>query len=214
MGHQSESPPLTALQFADLINVSRETIEKLQVYIDTLRAWQPKLNLVGASTLRDPWRRHILDSAQLIGHLPEGQQILADLGSGAGFPGMVISLMTGRPVQLIESNSRKCAFLREVVRQTGANVLVRDARIESLSPVNEIKILTARACAPLERLLSYAAVMGCPDAVCLFLKGRNVQGELTDSKKVWDISYTLSDSLSDPSGVVLKISAFSRRHAS
>lgn len=204
--------PLSSNACADLLNVSRETIEKIEIYINLLRTWQTNINLVGNSTLEDPWRRHILDSAQLIRYLPPAKRSIVDIGSGAGFPGLVLAILTDHDVQLVESNSRKCAFLREAARHTGATVEIHQARIESFSPVAKPNVITARACAPLDKLLGYTQELCGPETMCLFLKGRQLDEELTESKKMWDISYSIEESISDSSGVVLKIGAFSQRH--
>ena len=105
--------------FADLTDVSRETLDKLSAYVDLLIKWQRRINLVGPNTVADVWRRHLLDSAQLYSHLADPKARLLDLGSGAGFPGLVLSILGAKDVTLIESNQKKCSFLGEVIRQTG-----------------------------------------------------------------------------------------------
>src|SRR5918912_3476535 len=114
------SGPLTPEGFAELVPVSRETLDRLAAYLDLLRRWQRTINLVGAATLDDPWRRHLLDSAQLLRFLPEGVRRLVDLGSGAGLPGLALAILGVPEVHLIESDRRKAAFLREAARATGA----------------------------------------------------------------------------------------------
>ena len=145
-------PPLSREAFGEQLGVSRETLELLTVHLDLLRRWQPAINLVGAATLADPWRRHFLDSAQLARHLPGAAANLADLGSGAGFPGMVLALLGVSGVHLIEADRRKAQFLREVARATGARVGIHAERIERMQgwPAD---VITARALAPLPRLL-------------------------------------------------------------
>lgn len=196
--------PLTAAEFAALCPVSRETLDRLQLYLDLLQQWQRTINLVGGATLRDAWRRHILDSAQLIRHLPAGAAPLVDLGSGAGLPGLVLAVMGAKDVHLIESDQRKVAFLRAAARATGISVAVHQARIET---VRELKaaVLTARALAPLDRLLGLAEPLLTADTVCLLLKGQSFQEELTRASKTWTMRVQPSASLSDRSGVVLKL---------
>ena len=146
------SPPLGAEALGEQLHVSRETLERLTVYLELLRRWQRAVNLVGRGTLADPWRRHVLDCAQLAPHVPAGAATVVDLGSGAGFPGMVLSIMGLRGVHLVESDRRKAQFLREVARATGASVQVHAERIERMRGWSA-DVITARALAPLPRLL-------------------------------------------------------------
>lgn len=201
--------PLGAEGFSSALDVSRETLSRLTLHLDLLRRWQGAINLVGATTLADPWRRHVLDSAQLLAHIPAGTQSLVDLGSGAGFPGMVLALLGIPEVHLVESDHRKAAFLREVARATGASVVVHAARIEALAgwPAT---VITARALAPLPRLLSLAERFLGSDSVCLFSKGEKVDDELTDARKDWHMETELFPSRSAPSGVVLKLRGIRR----
>ncbi len=196
--------PLTAEAFARATDVSRETLARLEAYAERLRAWQGAVNLVGAATLADVWRRHFLDSAQLLPLLPPGTRTLVDLGSGAGFPGLVLAILGVPDVHLIESNRRKAAFLNEVARVTGTDVTVHAARIEDL-PAFPADAVTARACAPLPRLLSYAARFLDSGGVALLLKGREVERELTDAAKTWKMRVERLSSRAGPGGVVLKL---------
>lgn len=159
-----------------LVPVSRETEERLAVYAGLLQSWQRVKNLVGPSTLQSVWTRHIADSAQLVGLAPQARRWV-DLGSGAGFPGLVIALVLhGQPglrVDLIESNARKCAFLREVVRATGAAARVHAGRIEAVLPKLDgpIEVVTSRALAPLPDLIRISEPLLRAGALGLFLKG-------------------------------------------
>ncbi|HLN25909.1 MAG TPA: 16S rRNA (guanine(527)-N(7))-methyltransferase RsmG [Patescibacteria group bacterium] len=193
---------MTMAGFAKLVPVSRETLERLQVYADLLVKWQAKINLVGPATLPDVWRRHILDSAQLFGRLPTGPVL--DLGSGAGFPGLVLAIMGAGPVHLVESDARKCAFLREAARVTAAPAVVHNLRIEALKPF-PIAAVTARALAPLAQLLDWAEPFLQHSVECLFLKGRNSEDELTQAGKTWMMKTERIPSLSDPSGLILHL---------
>ncbi len=162
-----------------LVPVSRETEARFAVYADLLLRWQRVMNLVGPSTLGQIWTRHIADSAQLHALAPTAWR-WADLGSGAGFPGMVIAIhLRGRPdaaVHLIESNTRKCAFLREVARECDAPAFIHNARAEDVLPgLRDIDILTARAVAPLPRLLEMGKLPLSRGASGLFLKS---EGEI------------------------------------
>jgi 16S rRNA (guanine527-N7)-methyltransferase len=192
----------TAEQFFAEVPVSRETADKLRLYADLLVKWQARINLVGAATLPDLWRRHMLDSAQLFPLLPAGPTL--DLGSGAGFPGLVLAILrgSGDPVHLVESDARKCAFLREVARLTAAPAIIHHGRIESLSPF-AVTAVTARALAPLASLLALASPFLGPHTQCLFLKGERLEDELTQAGKDWKMTVDRRPSRSDPNGIIL-----------
>ena len=209
------APALTAEDFCRASDVSRETLARLALYADLLRRWNRAINLVGRSSLEDLWRRHFLDSAQLLPLLPDppagAPRTLVDLGSGAGFPGLVLAILGAGDVHLIESNRRKAAFLREVARQTGTAVTVHEQRIEAVGPI-AADVVTARACAPLDRLLGHASrflgVGGAGGRVsgrCLFLKGKGVEEELTEALNRWTLSLERSPSVTDPAGTILNI---------
>lgn len=185
--------------------VSRETLERLTVYESLLRKWQKTINLVGPKTLDDAWSRHFLDSAQLHPLCPESVRVLVDLGSGAGFPGLVLAIMGVPEVHLIESDVRKGAFLREVARATGAPVTVHSKRIEAVQGL-QADVLTARALAPLTDLLAWGARFLAIDGVALFLKGQNVDDELTETTKYWKMRSERITSVTDPSGSILRLS--------
>ena len=145
-------------EFGKATDVSRETLEKFQIYYDFLLAWQKKINLIGRGTEKEIWRRHFLDSAQLLPlvkkhtALPEGRTWL-DIGTGAGFPGLVLALL-GEEVSLVEPNSKKCAFLRTVLRETEAKAKIYNSKIEDLSPF-PVDLVTARALTSIDRLIAW-----------------------------------------------------------
>jgi 16S rRNA (guanine527-N7)-methyltransferase len=195
--------------FQKTTGVSRETLERLAVYEALLKKWQKTINLVGPKTLDDAWGRHFLDSAQLHPLLPESARVLVDLGSGAGFPGLVLAIMGVPEVHLIESDVRKCAFLREAARATGAPVTVHTKRIEAVQGLRA-DVVTARALAPLTDLLGWAAPFLGEQGVALFLKGQNVEDELTDTTKYWKMRSERFDSVTDPSGSILRLSGIVR----
>jgi 16S rRNA (guanine527-N7)-methyltransferase len=201
--------PLSCEAFGEQLGVSRETLERLTVFLDLLRRWQPAINLVGSATLTDPWRRHVLDSAQLAAHVPAGAADLVDLGSGAGFPGMVLALLGARGVHLIEGDRRKAEFLREVARVTGAPATIHAVRIEQIQGW-PTAVVTARALAPLPRLLELADRFLVADSVALFLKGKSVKRELTDARANWHMLSEMFPSLSEPTGTVLKLRGICR----
>jgi 16S rRNA (guanine527-N7)-methyltransferase len=160
-----------------------EIVRRLDVYADLLRKWQTTINLVSASTLPQLWTRHIADSLQVQAALPEAK-IWADLGSGGGFPGLVTAIRlaetSGATVHLIESDQRKCAFLREVSRETSAPAVVHNARIEDIVDrlPEPVEAVSARALAPLPQLVTYAAPLLAQGAVGVFLKGEGAEREV------------------------------------
>jgi 16S rRNA (guanine527-N7)-methyltransferase len=193
-------------------NVSRETFSRLETYDALLRKWQAKINLVAKDSLQELWRRHFLDSAQLLPLLPAGNDPITDLGSGAGFPGLVLAMMTERVVHLVDSDQRKGAFLLECARQAGVldRVKVHTTRIEA-AQAWKAPIITARALAALDQLLNWAEPYLTPQTVCLFLKGAKAEDELTLAGRSWNMAVERHGSLTDPSGVILKLSDIERR---
>jgi 16S rRNA (guanine527-N7)-methyltransferase len=194
-------------------NVSRETFSRLETYDALLRKWQAKINLVAKDSLQDLWRRHFLDSAQLLPLLPPGNDPITDLGSGAGFPGLILAIMTERAVHLVDSDQRKGAFLLECARQTGVldRVKVHTTRIEA-AQAWPAPIITARALASLDQLLAWAEPYLMPQTVCLFLKGAKAEDELTAAGASWNMAAERHGSLTDPSGVILRLSNIQRGH--
>lgn len=194
------------------LGVSRETLARLQLYAGLLQRWNRSINLVGRDSLPDLWRRHFLDSAQLLSFLPpappERPRRLIDLGSGAGFPGLVLAILGTGEVHLVESDRRKCAFLREVARATETRVTVHPERIERLQGLRG-EVVTARALAPLDRLLAYARPLLAPGGVCLFLKGRGAERELTTLDGAGKMTLESFPSRSAPDSLILRIGGLS-----
>ena len=203
--------PLDPSAFRTMTGADAETTDRLAAYLALLEKWRRRINLVGSGSMQDPWRRHILDSAQLVPLIPAGTPTVADLGTGAGFPGVVLAIMGDARVHLVESNTRKCAFLSEALRITGATATIHHRRIETLAPMT-VDVATARGCANLLVLLNYAVPLLSSAGVCLFLKGRSVEVELTESEKKWMMRTQRIPSRSDPTGVVLKLSEIVPRH--
>jgi 16S rRNA (guanine527-N7)-methyltransferase len=194
-------------------DVSRETWGRLEVLVELLAKWQKAINLIGKGTLGDVWTRHVLDSAQLVPLIPEGAGSLADLGSGAGFPGLVVSAL--RPelaVILIESDARKAAFLGEASRAMGLGRPPRIVvgRIEAVPPAGA-QVVTARALAPLGQLLDWADRHRATPSICLFHKGKGWQAELTEATRDWEIDASPHASATDRDAVILRIGSFGRR---
>jgi 16S rRNA (guanine527-N7)-methyltransferase len=203
-GRDAGERPLTKDEFRERTGVSRETVARLGAYLDLLRAWNRRINLVGPRSLEDAWRRHILDCAQLGPLIPPAARVLVDLGSGAGLPGLVLAILGVPEVHLVESDTRKCAFLREAARICAAPVTVHAKRIGDVVPF-ATDIVTARALAPLDLLLDHAEKFCTPHSILLFLKGEGVQEELTRARKQWKMREALLPSASDPSGVILRL---------
>jgi len=193
-------------EFGAAAGGSRETLAHLKAYVGLLEDWNSRHNLVSPGSLADVWCRHVWDSVQLARFVPEGARTLADLGSGAGFPGLVLAeLLRDRVhVTLFEATAKKCHFLEAVRDRLGLDITIRNERMEG-ADTKPFEVITARACAPLDKLLGYAQHFVDSNTVCLFLKGQNVVSELTEARKHWKMSLQQHPSLTDPSGVVLEI---------
>lgn len=202
--------PLSRDDIQTITGFDARVIEKLDCYLACLQHWQSRINLVGNSTLKDPWRRHILDSLQLLTKIARPTDRIVDLGSGAGFPGMALAIAGCSDVHLLESDARKCAFLHQVVAETGARAKVVNKRIEDVEPFTA-DVVTARALAPLDRLIGYAHPFLESTGYCLFLKGAAVEQELTAAAKTWKMQVQKAPSLTDPAGSILSLKGISRR---
>ncbi len=195
-----------------LVPVSRETVARLDRFVSLLLDWQTRMNLVAASTVPTLWTRHIADSLQLLAIAPQARK-WADLGSGGGFPGLPIACaladQAGTQIHLIESNQKKAAFLREAVRVTQAPAVVHAERVGDFARQfhGKLDIVTARALAPLPKLLAIAYPLLKSGAEGLFLKGQDVEAELTEATKCWSIQATLVPSRTDPKSRVVVIRA-------
>ncbi|MBV9548389.1 MAG: 16S rRNA (guanine(527)-N(7))-methyltransferase RsmG [Alphaproteobacteria bacterium] len=197
--------PFGPKDFAAKTNVSQETLTRLKLYASLLEDWNARHNLVAKSTLPDLWRRHFWDSAQLEPLIPENAKTLADLGSGAGFPGLVLAAMQPDiAVTLHEATTKKCAFLDFAAERMGAAVRIVNRRLEDLPP-QQYDVVTARALAPLPQLLAYAKPLTGPNSVCLFLKGQNLGSELTEAHKSWKMETSQVPSQTDSSGAILVV---------
>jgi 16S rRNA (guanine527-N7)-methyltransferase len=198
-----------AAGFARAFGVSRETAVKFESYAVLLKQWQKAVQLIAPSTLDTIWSRHFADSAQLWALAPANVRTWTDLGSGAGFPGLVIALLAcdsrstapDLRITLIESDTRKAAFLREVARQTGCPVDILGTRIELASTrdkVGTVEVVSARALAPLTELFRLALPFWQSTTLGLFLKGRDAENEVTAARAAWNFELELKPSLTDP----------------
>jgi 16S rRNA (guanine527-N7)-methyltransferase len=200
--------------FQTQFGVSRETIERLELYAALLAEWGATRDLVAPSTMPDVWHRHFADSAQLAAHLGDARR-LVDLGTGAGFPGMVIAILQfERPererihIALVEATQKKIAFLAEVAERCGVTVELIPERIEipaTHRTVGRVDIVTARALAPLGKLLGLSKVLFAPSTRGLFLKGRNAAAEVSAAAERWRFSHRLIPSLTDPDASIVEI---------
>lgn len=197
---------VSAEDFARISGATADQMERLESYLDLLAEWNEKMNLVGPATLPDFWNRHVLDSAQLLDLAPEART-WADLGTGAGLPGVVLAILgRGRPgfhVHLVESMQKRCRFLDEVVRRLDLPATVHNARAEDIRL--KADVVTARACAPLTRLLAFARPYLKQGALGLFLKGQDVQAELEQARRDWDLEAEVLQSRSDERGRIVKV---------
>ena len=190
---------------------SKDIEEKLQIYLRLLEKWQKSINLISPSTLPDAWERHFLDSAQLssiIDTLPK-RESLVDIGSGAGFPGMVLAILYPEThVTMIESDQRKCIFLQTVSRETSTPVTVLNRRIEAEPPAIRADVLTARALASLEDLCAYSIPFFAnnPDLVCIFPKGKLADSEDNEAREKFDYHIDFIDSITDEEAKILRLS--------
>jgi 16S rRNA (guanine527-N7)-methyltransferase len=203
--------------FAAAFAVSRETLDRLRLYAGLLERWSKVHDLVAPGTLGQVWHRHFADSAQLAALVP-GARVWLDLGTGAGFPGLVIAILgAGRPglkVHLVESNAKKCAFLRDVARHTEAPVEIHDTRIESLAIRHNgenVDVVTARALAPLVKLLGLSHPFFSADTTGLFLKGREWEVELAEARRAFAVEAKAHPSLTDPDSRILELRSLATR---
>jgi 16S rRNA (guanine527-N7)-methyltransferase len=198
-----------------LTPVSRETLDRLDRFVETLLEWQQRMNLIAASTEPKLWTRHIADSLQLLALAPQAR-IWVDLGSGAGFPGVVLACaLADKPgvrVHLVESSTKKAAFLRDAVRATGAPAEVHAVRLEDFveNLAVPVDVVTARALAPLVALLPATYPLLKTGTLGLFPKGQDVDAELTEAAKCWSIQSTLAPSLTDPKARIVCITGIEK----
>ena len=200
-------------EFQAETNVSRETIERLETYVDILKTWSAWLNLIGPGTMGQIWHRHFFDSAQFLTHAPphgaDTPRIWADIGSGAGFPGMVLAILGVGPMHLVEANSNKCEFLAEVSLATGTQITLHDRRIENMDPEDFSgtgpDVIAVRAVAPLPKFLKSISKIITPTTVLLLAAGQDVAGPLTKAGKSWKMTVERLPSVTHPASNFLRI---------
>ena len=202
-------------EFIKSLNVSRETLKGFYEYKALLSKWNEKINLVSKNTLVDIWERHFLDSGQIIKHVEASGKKWVDVGSGAGFPGLVVALLLrDRKIDcnlvLVEKNPKKFFFLNEVIRKLNLNVEVLNDNIYTLEPLNA-DILTARAFSELNNLIEISFRHRKKEGLCLFLKGENYRFELDKTLNYWFFDYDVFDSLSSSSGKIIRVKKIFKR---
>ncbi len=205
--------PPTVLAEVERLHVSRESWQRIEQFVALLLAWQQRINLISPASIPQIWERHVLDSLQVMPLLPSGTQRAADLGSGSGFPALPLAIASGLEFHLYESNNKKAAFLREAMRVTGCKGQVHPERLEGKIPQQGypvVEVVTARALASLDALLTLAEPFMKNGAQALFHKGQDVDQELTQAQKYWRIQYTKHASLTDSQGIVLAVQEASR----
>jgi 16S rRNA (guanine527-N7)-methyltransferase len=195
-----------------VFSVSRETVDRLKIYESALRRWQRAVNLVAPATLPNVWQRHFADSLQVASLIPEAAKTLADMGSGGGFPGLVLAAhfaQTGGPaVTLVESDQRKAAFLRDTARAMEISVEILSTRIENdanLAVLVGVDVITARALAPLHRLLVLVSPFVASDTTCIFMKGRDAGREIAEARRDWNFEAIEHASITDEAAKIVVV---------
>ena len=206
--------PMSFELFDKETNLPQGLADDLKLYVALLEKWQRQINLVSKATLEDVWNRHILDSLQIYPLIPDTAKTVVDLGSGAGFPGLVLALFSktygGPEVHLVEADSRKCAFLKEVNSQTTAGAVIHERRVESITEL-KTDVVTARALAPLRKLLKLAVRFEAGDTTYIFLKGEKAQEELTEAQKDWTMTVQGTPSRTLAAATIFTLKGVTRR---
>lgn len=189
-------------KFCELDNLQ---IKNLEDFVLLLLQENQNFNFIGNSTIEDIWNRHILDCAQLLRFIENKNAKFADLGSGAGFPGIILSILGIREIHLIEKAFRKCEFLRRAKLFSQKRIFIHQTKLEELAAI-EFDCITSRALAPLDQLLTYSKKFLKKDGYCLFLKGKNLEKEIELAKKTFQFEYQLHSSLTSSESNIIKIS--------
>jgi 16S rRNA (guanine527-N7)-methyltransferase len=199
-----EQPNYFFEELEKLSLVSSETKIKLLKFKETLELWQQRINLIASGT--DIWNRHFLDSAQLLTCIPDKEKTILDIGSGGGFPGLVLAILGYSKVELVESDRKKCLFLKEVSRLINTNVAIHNNRIEKVD-AKKFDIISSRACASLDTLLHYSYPFVSHGTICLFPKGKNYSTEIEEARLRWYFNCKITPSITSSDGVILKITS-------
>lgn len=189
-------------------NVSRESLDRLEIYVRLLLEWQKHINLIAPSTIGVVWQRHVIDSLQLLPYLPQGTTAIADLGSGAGLPALILAATQPATVHMYEANAKKAAFLSEALRQMKCAGVVHRERLEpqkAPAQMPKVQVVTARAFAPLPLLLNLASPFLQAGAIGLFHKGQDIDTELNEAARTWQITSESHTSVTDPLAVILAV---------
>lgn len=186
------------------MNFPRETTEKLELYWRELQQWNQTFNLIGKSTQEEGWDRHILDCAQLSAFLPDPQAVIVDFGSGAGLPGLVLSILGYQQVHLIESSNKKVQFLNHIQRMFHLPVVIHGKRAEEVDAF-AADVITARAFADLSDILAYAQPFSNPKTIYLCLKGEKAGEEIEKATRRWSFQVEKSQSITSPTGTILRL---------
>ncbi|MCZ6764739.1 MAG: 16S rRNA (guanine(527)-N(7))-methyltransferase RsmG [Alphaproteobacteria bacterium] len=213
MFHVKHFEPMSAEQFQRATNVSRETLALVQAYCDLIDHWQGRVNLIARSTRTDIWRRHFLDSAQLAPHIhrqdsPTVDNIVVDIGSGAGFPGIILAILGVKPLHLVEANRRKAVFLEEAARQLGLDFTVHSVRAQAAVDAlgGQAATVVARAVARLPQLLGLAAPLLSEGGTAILPRGRRWQEDIGAAQSQWAFEFEALESVTDPQARILRIS--------
>jgi 16S rRNA (guanine527-N7)-methyltransferase len=201
---------LDAEDFARHIDTTPGVIARLKIYNRLLLEWNNTINLVSSDTLKDSWKRHFQDSAQLLPLIPPESQNLADIGSGAGFPGLVLAIMGVKDVTLIERDTRKAGFLRTVAGETGTKIEILNVDVKTIED-RSFDIVTSRAVAALSELLELAHRFLKPSTICLFLKGKNLDPEIAQAHKLWSMNLRRMPSATEPESAILRITGIVKK---
>jgi len=204
--HSSYGPA----EFQRDTGVSRETLDRLAAYVELLLKWNARINLIGRGTEAELWRRHILDSAQLLPIIPKTAKSVVDVGSGAGLPGLILSILnSAASFALIEADQQKAAFLREAIRATQSSAIVHNSRVQEVDlPAQDV--VMARALAPLDRLLELVQKLVSIHTICIFPKGATAEQELTEARARWKMQVRQVPSRTDPAGRILVLTEVAR----
>lgn len=192
-------------QINKIINVSRETYEKLELFAEEIKKWNNHINLISKKNIDEIWHRHIIDSVQLINYVKQEDKTLIDFGSGGGLPAIIMAIINKfHKVHMVESDKRKCAFLNEFSTKIDANIEVHNNRIEEIDIIKS-DIITARALAPLEKLFQLLEPFIFESNKVLFLKGELINQEIKQAQKNWQFEYNLHDSITNSNAKIIEI---------